>query len=239
MGDEHFELGFEGFGNKIKVCATSDFHGHLPEIPKCDLLLICGDIAPATNHKSMFQSIWFRGPFSDWLEKTYEESGCKEIVGICGNHDFLGQDYPDILQDLQWNYLMDETYMSHGLKIFGCPHTKKFFEWAFMMEELDLAGHHGAIPPGTDIIVTHGPPHGFGDKVPRGKGRFENTGSPALTKYIVAYQPKLVVGGHIHCGQGTRVLGNTIIANVSYVDERYRPFYQPQVFEIEVNNRNV
>jgi Icc-related predicted phosphoesterase len=224
----------------IRVCATSDLHGHLPDIPPCDVLILAGDLCPSSNHKSMFQSIWMRGPFKDWLEKTYEESGCYEIIGICGNHDFLGLDYPDILYDLPWNYLCDEAYISHGLRVWGCPHTKTFFEWAFMMDPEELAKHHIAIPQDTDIVVTHGMPYGFGDGVTRRKmvnrkpnEWLDHTGSPALTDWIVANQPKLVVGGHIHCSQSTRRLGETVIANVSYVNEKYQPCYPPQIFDIE------
>jgi Icc-related predicted phosphoesterase len=232
----------------VRICATSDFHGHLPDIPECDLLIIAGDICPMDDHRDFAQSMWMRGPFSEWLENVYSTSGCREIIGISGNHDFLGDkvfvkgmDGDKILRGLNWVYLMDEMHEFEGLKIWGCPHTKQFFNWAFMMDPHALEIHHLAIPKETDIVVTHGPPFGFGDMVPRTRKRkdveflsYERVGSPGLFKWIIDNDPSLVVGGHIHCDQQTRTIGDTIVANVSYVDEHMRPYLPPQVFEINV-----
>jgi Icc-related predicted phosphoesterase len=220
-----------------RIIATSDFHGHLPVIDEpCDLILIAGDICPATNHDPQYQFAWMNVVFAPWLAETKHNTGCKEIVGICGNHDFVGVHYPDDLRRMNWDYLDNQVTEVCGLKIWGCPRTKEFFNWAFMLTENELAAHHANIPTGMDVILTHGPPHGFGDlcqafKKPRGV--MANVGSPALTEYIIQNEPKLVICGHIHCAQSTRKLGRSIIANVSYVDEHYKPFWQPTLFTIE------
>ena len=71
-----------------KICAISDIHGHLPEIPECDILCICGDIIPLYIQREFAQSIaWLSGPFQKWAL----EAPCKHVVMIWGNHDFIGE----------------------------------------------------------------------------------------------------------------------------------------------------
>lgn len=225
-------------------CATSDFHGYLPEIPPCDVLLIAGDIVPVNNHKLPFQRDWIKDTFEQWLQKTKQESGASEIILCWGNHDHIGEEMPSIKYSMSCTVLTDELHEfevnGESWKIWGSPWTKRFFDWSFNMDPEPLAELHSSIPP-CDIVVTHGPPYGFGDLARRIKQGFvgalpdvdyEHTGSPALTDWIVANDPKLVVFGHIHGGFGTRTLGDTIIANVSYVSEGYRPTNPPQVFEL-------
>ncbi len=88
------------------------------------------------------------------------------------------------------------------------------------------------IPDGTDILITHGPPHGFGDAAPRDRNSFENVGSPSLLKRIKEVKPKLVVFGHIHEGRGQWHLGDTTLANVTLLDGRYRAVHDPVEFTL-------
>ncbi len=221
----------------MKICCTSDLHGHLPEIPECDLLLIAGDICPATDHSIEFQYNWLRSKFNPWLEKHDVPT-----ILTWGNHDFVGVNHIPIEGYVCVNctVLNDELVKFQGLKIWGCPHTKTFFNWAFMLDGPELHTHHCQIPEGMDILVMHSPPYGIGDKAPRVHRRpdlvtepgFENTGSTALLDYIIKNEPKLVVSGHIHCDPGVRKLGNTTLVNATLVDESYRMAYPPHVFEI-------
>lgn len=208
-----------------KICATSDLHGHLPEIPQCDLLLIAGDVCPPTNHKPEFQRRWLRDKFDPWLAELPVE----QVVMTWGNHDWVGMLSPRYTPPLNGALvLIDDVWEVCGQRIWGSPWTLEFCNWAFNATEKELRFLHSLVPP-CDIIVTHGPPYGFGDTCPDGR----KVGSPALATRIDVIQPKLVVYGHIHSGQGTYKIGNSIVANVAHVNEEYRPCYPPQVFEID------
>jgi len=198
----------------IKVIALSDLHGILPpskSIPKCDLILIGGDICGA--HGVLDQSIWLHREFKPWLENL----PTSKIVGVAGNHDFIWEKAPHLVPKLPWTYLQDDYCEFRGWKIYGSPWQPRFYDWAFNLDEPDLERRWKHIPKDTDILLLHGPPQGFGDYV----GRGEHTGSPSLTEKIREVKPKLVVYGHIHPGFGVYECAGSTLANVSILDDRY------------------
>jgi len=211
------------------IVAISDLHGTLPDIPPCDLLLIAGDICPITNHDPSFQARWLRWDFREWLESV----PARKNVFIAGNHDLVFEQMPELLPTT-WpaTYLQDSGTEWEGLKIWGTPWQPWFFDWAFNLFEPELKKRWALIPPGTDILVVHGPPRGYGDGVPDTHG-IRHTGSPALLERIEEIQPKIAVFGHIHEGRGEWRIGNTLMANVTILDERYHHVYEPWVHLLE------
>src|SRR3954464_4611618 len=137
-----------------KILALSDLHGYLPDIPPCDLLILAGDYSPGAKDRD-----WLMGPFTTWLRKL----PAKEIVGTAGNHDWEFQRAPEAYRGLPWHYLQDSGIELFGLKLYGSPWTGQFFNWAFMKEDEDLGPIWDKIPPGVDILITHGPPKGILD----------------------------------------------------------------------------
>lgn len=220
----------------MRVCATSDFHGFLPPIQPCDLLLIAGDVCPIQNQFATAQRHWLRTDFIPWLEATKREAGYKQAVMTWGNHDFIGEKWlPSSLKE-HVVVLVDEMFVFEGLRIWGDPWTQAYGEWAFMKSPNELRLHHEKIPD-CDILLTHGPPHSFGDLAPRQdcklhQSYWEHIGSGAMIKRIVEMEPKLVVFGHNHHGQSVRRLGNTTIANVSLVSPGMMPCHHPFEFEL-------
>jgi len=203
-----------------RICCISDLHGHFPKIPDCDLLILGGDYCPCQQ-----QAWWFREIFAQWLEV---ESRKRPIIGVAGNHDRYFERHPHVTP-MAWTYLQDSGTEWNGLKIWGTPWQPRFFDWAFNLDEPDLAEKWKLIPDDTDILILHGPPYGYGDFSSFGN---VHTGSPSLLERIEEIQPRLVVAGHIHSGYGRYQIGNTAFLSCSVVDERYRVANQPQVFEV-------
>jgi hypothetical protein len=50
-----------------------------------------------------------------------------------------------------------------GLKIFGSPYQPLFYNWGFQYHASRAEEIWSAIPKDTDILITHGPPHGILD----------------------------------------------------------------------------
>ncbi len=225
----------------MKTICISDLHGHLPEIEPCDLLILGGDICPAHDHSADFQHKWLRGAFYRWCCRA----PVQKIIGTWGNHDLIAEYvYNRELEgdfDCSWfiepltdpggkvTFLTDKTLHFMDLKFYGSPWQRKFFDWAFNLTEEQLAEKYKLIPQDTDVLISHGPPFGFGDQV---KGRKEHLGSPSLTEAIRERNMKLVVTGHIHTGHGRYGLGDTTIINASLLNECYSVAYKPEVIEL-------
>jgi Icc-related predicted phosphoesterase len=216
----------------IRVVAMSDLHGTLPpskDIPKCDLLLIAGDICG--SHVVLDQSVWLHSHFKPWLENV----PAQKIIGVAGNHDFIWEKAPHLVPKLPWKYLQDDFTTFQGWKIYGTPWQPRFFDWAFNLDEPDLERRWRHIPDDTDILVSHGPPQGFGDWVSRN----EHVGSPSLAEKIRQIKPRLCVYGHIHPGFGVYSMPEwgTTLANVSILNDRYIWTNMPTEFILDPENR--
>ena len=204
----------------------SDPHGMLPDpasIPVLDFLFIGGDIFPYTNHSLGFQYEWGKYTLGPWLEEVNKR--VKHIVGICGNHDFIGQTpYGKVvLNGLPWTYLQDKTVRIEGVKIHGSPWSPTFFDWAFMDSDWQLGQYWSGIPAnGLDVLMVHGPPHGVLDRIPSG----EHVGSESLALRLTQIAaPQVAIYGHIHSARGIHggIGPIPLSVNACLVDEDYEP----------------
>jgi Icc-related predicted phosphoesterase len=233
------------------ICCLSDTHGFLPDIPKCDLLLIAGDICPAHDHNITFQGCWLNDNFYKWLKELKKSGTIKCAVFIAGNHDFFFEkynhqssfasfsntDHEMLAEPSGIYYLQDSSITIGGLKIWGTPWQPIFYNWAFNLSEAQLAEKWKLIPNDTDIVVVHGPPHGHRDLTWAIEDEEEwpgkkHVGSPSLTERIRQVKPKLVVTGHIHSAYGVSQLDESLIVNTSYVDESYKPAHEPVLVSV-------
>ncbi len=217
----------------MRIAATSDIHGNhrnLPTPPVSDVMVFAGDILGQG-----FDFEWQR--FIEWCARQ----PVNDVVIIAGNHDWFLEDEQQArvcLRDLaarsgrgpRIHYLADSGVTIAGVKFWGSPWTPKFYDWAFMKEDDELAVFWGRIPSDTDVLISHGPPYGILDKVPR-----EHTGSRTLLARVQLVQPVVHIFGHIHeqGGKHERV-GPTDFYNVAGLNENYRPRPDPwTVIEVE------
>ena len=212
----------------MKIVCLSDTHNSNSqiEVPDGDLLIHAGDATiTGTIDEIVLFNEWFAG-----LPHKYK-------IFVAGNHDWLFENNPiparKILSD-KIIYLRDSFVEIEGLKIYGSPWQPRFFDWAFNLTRgAELAEKWKLIPDDTDILITHGPPFGILDEVPR-RYFVENTGCEELRKRVEELRLnklKLHVFGHIHCGYGRAEKFGVKFINASNCDESYAPTNAPIVVD--------
>lgn len=238
----------------MKIIASSDFHGRMPEIKEpFDLFLIAGDICPVECHGKKFQEDWLHNEFVGWVNSLPFNTPWSKIVMTWGNHDFWGESCTEAdalgiermcngrLKILNHDSYDFEYPVSDGidsLKIFATPYCAIFGRWAFMKNDdiLDKLFHE--IPDDVDIFVSHDSPnvHGLGD-ITQGYWKQSGTGNKLLYSQIKRVNPKLFVCGHFHSGNHELVEDDGILmSNVSYINEEYDPYWS--VLELTYDEEN-
>ncbi|HMQ04280.1 MAG TPA: metallophosphatase domain-containing protein [Pyrinomonadaceae bacterium] len=214
----------------MRIVCLSDTHNCTSEIavPDGDLLIHSGDSTITGTVEEVAR-------FNDWFSGLPH----KHKIFVAGNHDWLFEKDSSRAKrslDPSIAYLQDSAVEVEGLKIYGSPWQPRFFDWAFNLNRgYELAEKWALIPDDIDILITHGPPYGILDLVPR-KGWDENTGCEELRKRVeqIAAQGrlKLHVFGHIHCGYGLHEELGVKFVNASTCDEQYKPSQPPMVVDL-------
>lgn len=166
-------------------------HGDLT-IPRCDVLVHAGDFTNRGKWEDFER-------FAQWLSAQR----ATHKVFVAGNHDFVCERevarVRTLASELGLTYLCDEAAVVGGLRFYGSPATPRFHDMAFNYERgAALERHWARIPDVLDVLVTHGPPRGLGDRTFLGVP----AGCEALLDRVRVVRPMLHVYGHIHEGYG-------------------------------------
>jgi Icc-related predicted phosphoesterase len=86
-----------------------------------------------------------------------------------------------------------------------------------------------SIPEGIDILITHTPPMGIGDRTLFGK----NVGCEELILTVRRLRPKLHVFGHIHEAYGEYSQSGIRFINASVVDTGMRVKNSPVIVDLD------
>lgn len=215
----------------MRLALISDTHGFCPEIPSdADAVIHAGDIAVD------------RGVIKNYTDDIYPWAvrvGVP-IFATFGNHDFAGQQAripPGAPENL--HFIVDQAHTINGVQFWFSPWSNLFGAWAYMLNEAGLAAKYARIPEDTEVLVSHGPPKGYGDSI-YWDGQRQNVGSQALSDRMCAL-PNLryVITGHIHEAHGAYdfPVNGVRVLNVSHVDEMYRPKHAATILELADGNQ--
>jgi len=222
-----------------RIVIISDTHGlHLGlkrfgEMPKGDILIHAGDISEVGEFHDVARFLaWFN-------QQPYEYK-----IFIAGNHDFLFETNRNVGQSLLKDYenrdiyyLEDSEIELLGLKFWGSPITPPFMNWAFNRDKSKRLLHWSLIPDDTDILITHGPPHGVLDF---SGYKSEHAGCEVLYDVVKnKVKPLVHIFGHIHSNYGHIKGENTLYINGSTLNERYHVTNRPIVIDVDKENKTV
>jgi hypothetical protein len=121
------------------------------------------------------------------------------------------------------------------LRVYASPWTPVFGGWGFQYR----GAHEFRVEPGTDVVVTHGPPKGVLDRTLYGG---ERAGCGYLMRAVERVRPRVHCFGHIHEAWGAMVRRweegkDVVVENLDSVEGAWDD--KPAVMREKVARRNV
>jgi Icc-related predicted phosphoesterase len=187
----------------VRLVLFSDTHGwHRDvEIPPGDILIHAGDITRRGELSILRDFDAFLG-----------ELPHRHKLVIAGNHDRCFEHSPVIAEQqlTHATYLFDRAIELEGLVFYGSPWQPEFMSWAFNLPRGEpLQEKWALIPADVDVLITHGPPRGIGDRCVHG----DEVGCDDLLDRVQEIRPRVHVFGHIHEAAGQWERDGTVFVN--------------------------
>ncbi len=213
----------------VKIVAVADTHGYHNDltVPDGDVFIHAGDISAYGKDTDL-------GDFNAFLGRLPHRT---KLV-IAGNHDFNIESDPQGSAKILSNctYLQDAGCVVEGIHFYGSPWQPWFHDWAFNLQRGDeIRAKWELIPGDTQVLITHGPTHGHGDRTDQGI----RVGCHDLLEIVEHVRPLVHVFGHIHEAYGITSNKHTKFINASVVDSEFRLSNKPVVFNLDVSGNRV
>ena len=201
----------------MKLVIISDTHCTQPAVPDGDVLIHCGDHTYRGTYREAM-------PAFEWLNNLPH----RHKIVIAGNHE-LGWEPENNARAMyvkdrvleacpNLTYLEDSDIVIDGVKFWGSPYQPQFYNWAFQKARgAELQRHWAQIPDDTDVLITHGPPKGFGDM----NLRDERFGDEDLLARVLTVKPDIHCYGHAHHGYGQWFHEGIHFINAAILNEQY------------------
>lgn len=242
----------------MKITHISDTHNKHNQIKwdfdisNADMIIHSGDLTNIGEKHEMEQ-------FFGW----YSSLPIKYKIVIAGNHDksfdpkywpkgyVLSNDHNKVNHKAhKWskeiisefnsstgNYYLENTGCEiEGINFWGSPITPWFHGdyWAFNEHRgFKINEIWNKIPINTDVLITHGPPMGYGDYVYQTQ---IYAGCEQLREKIKEIKPLLHCFGHIHHGNRISYDNSTLYSNGSLCNDYNEIAFKPNIFELDKNS---
>jgi Icc-related predicted phosphoesterase len=184
----------------VLLSDTHELHREV-EVPDGDVLIHAGDLTMFSKSLRAIED------FNDWLGELPHPH---KIV-VPGNHEFFLEADParrSLLSNA--TLLVNEGIEIEGLRLWGSPVTTLYGGAFGMSSAEDRRRLYAQIPESTDVLITHGPPHGILDSA---SASAFHSGCRELFDAVMRVRPKLHVFGHIHGAHGIFETCDTTFVN--------------------------
>jgi Icc-related predicted phosphoesterase len=191
----------------VHLSDTHMLHRRL-DVPTGDVLVHSGDFVA-------------EGTLDDYIDvfSWLDSMPHKHKLLVAGNHDSLFQQFAKLIRKRlpkSITYLEDSGTIIDGVSFWGSPWILGYPWMAFTYRAIEgRESPWTSVPDDTDVLVTHGPPHGILDRDYEG----QRIGDVSLYKRVEAVRPKLHLFGHVHDQNGETTRFGTTFVNAAIGDD--------------------